>query len=190
MDISYKHYTDCHFEYQECLCLNNFDFQWLGDEFAEKAMTAIDNSLIRLGGFLVERMESYAAVDTGTMKAGIHDKYDFSTHTLIVADPVPWSVWQEFGTRYTKPHPFFRPAILDVGPTWEGIPIDFTLIIHPPAQMSEPLRATTSGFRLPKKQKLSAGQLAHVKKHLIPTSRKFAAKFKRRKIGFKVQGPK
>jgi hypothetical protein len=172
---------------------SNFDFEWLGDEVAAKVIAEVDNSLVRLGGFLVQQMEQYVAVASGTLKESFRDHFDPSTHTLTVFIPVFYGVYQEFGTRYMAPHPYIRPSIIDVGPQWEGIPIDWTLIIHPAIQQhqrSEPLRATTTGFLLPKRQKLTPGQRTHVHKKLIPVSRRFAHGFKEKGIGFKVVGPK
>lgn len=168
----------------------DFYFQWNGDAVLAQVMEAVDDRLVALGGFVVNHMQGYAPVDTGMLRAGIHDTFDKSTHTLYVYSEAPYSVYQEFGTRHIPPHPFMRPTILDVGPTWMGMPIEWELILNPPAQISEPLRATTSGFRLPRRQRLTAGQEAHVRKNLIPASKSFADKFKRRGIGFKVIGPK
>jgi hypothetical protein len=166
----------------------DFDFHW-NDSWADEAIQELDTKLAALGGGLVESMQHYAPLDTGDLRNSIADHYDAATHTLTIYIGMGYGVYQEFGTRFIPPHPFIRPAILDFTPTFQAWGLSGTLTINPPPQMSEPLRATTSGFRLPKKQKLTAGQLAHVRKHLIPTSRKFASKFKRRKIGFKVQGP-
>jgi hypothetical protein len=170
--------------------MSDFDFSWNGDEIEREVMEAIDDRMVALGGFIVEHMQGYSPVDTGAMRAGMHDQYDYATHTLYVYSPASQSVWQEFGTRNMKPHPYMRPTILDVGPTWMGMPIEWELALRPPAQISEPLRATSSGFRLPRSQKLTAAQTEHVRKNLSPVSRSFAGKFKRRGIGFKVVGPK
>lgn len=153
-------------------------------------MEAVDERMVALGGFVVSHMQGYAPVDTGTLKAGIHDDYDYASHTLYIYSPATYSVYQEFGTRHIPPHPYMRPTILDVGPTWMGMPIEWELALRPPTQISEPLRATTGGFRLPRSQKLTAAQAEHVRKNLSPVSRSFAGKFKRRGIGFKVTGPK
>lgn len=160
------------------------------DNFAaveSQVLQRIDQELMHIGSFIVSAMQGYAPVDTGALRTGIHDIFDPASHSVTIYSPARYSVWQEFGTRFIRPHPYIRPAIFDASKRWS---FDVTLFLHPPAQKSEPLRATTSGFKLPKHQRLTPAQEAHVRKHLIPTSRKFAAKFKRRGIKFRVVGPK
>ena len=166
----------------------NFDFHW-DDGVEQSVIQELDTKLAALGGGIVESMQHYAPFKTGALRDSIADHYDAATHTLTIYIGMGYGVYQEFGTRFIPPHPFIRPAILDYSPTFQAWGLSGTLLIHPPTQASEPLRATTSGFRLPKKQKLTAHQVTHVKKKLVPISRSFANEFKRRKIGFKVKGP-
>lgn len=166
----------------------DFDFKW-NDSWATEAIQELDSKLAMFGGQLASAMQAFAPVDTGMLRTSIADSYDTSTHTLTIYIGMGYGVWQEFGTRFAKPHPFIRPAILEYAQVFQAWGLSAELLIHPPAQLSEPLRATTSGFRLPKHQKLTAAQTKHVNTKLRPTSRKFAAKFKRAGIGFKVVGP-
>jgi HK97 gp10 family phage protein len=163
-------------------------FVWNGEAVIDQAMAAVDRELGRIGGFLVDRMQGYAPVESGNLKAGIHEVVNTQAHFVTVFAPAFYSIYQEFGTRYISPHPFMRPAILDAAAFWDLK--DVTIILHPAPQKSEPIRATTSGFRLPRRQQLTPAQVGHVNRNLRPVSRSFAGKFKRRKIGFRVIGPK
>ena len=167
----------------------DFDFNWNGDAVEAEVINLLHRDMAGLGGFLVSHMQGYAPVDTGFLQTSIADHYDPSTFTLTIAVGAPYAVYPEFGTRFMTPHPYIRPTIIDAAAAYPWIDWDVLLVLHPPSQKSEPLRATTSGFRLPKKQKLTAHQVTHVKKKLVPISRSFANKFKQRKIGFKVKGP-
>ncbi len=163
-------------------------FQWNGPTVEQQVLARVDQELARMGGFIVNRMQAYAPVDTGNLRTGIHERVDTATHSVTIFIPAFYGIYQEFGTRFIRPHPYARPAIIDAAAIWHFT--DVTFYLFPGAQASEPLRATTSGFKLPRHQKLTAKQEAHVRKHLIPTSRKLAGKFKRRKINFSVVGPK
>lgn len=167
--------------------MSNFNLEWNGDEVEREVMEAVDQSLIALGGFLVEHMQAAVPVDTGMLRTSIADSYDPTTHTLTVYIGMGYGVYVEFGTRNTAPHPFIRPSILNATAHWNiG---DVTIILHPPMVSPTHLRASASGFRIPKSANLTAKQLHHVNTKLRPVSRRFASKFKRRKIGFSVLGP-
>lgn len=165
----------------------DMQFDWRGPEVQAQVIARVDQELIRIGTFAVGRMQAYAPVDTGRLRTGIHDQFDAATHTLTVYSPAPYSVYQEFGTRFIKPHPYIRPAIDELTARWSFANVE--LILRPPGQISEPIRATTSGFRLPRRQPLTAEQTAHVRKHLTSVSRKYARKFRRRGVSYKVTGP-
>lgn len=162
----------------------NWNDSWVADQIRE-----LDTKLAAFGGHLVSAMQQFAPFDTGALRDSIVDTYDASTHTLTIYIGMGYGVYQEFGTRFIRPHPFIRPAILEYSEVFQAWGLSAELVIHPPAQISEPLRATSSGFRLPKRQKLTPAQVAHVRKNLTPVSKSFAGKFKWRKIGFRVQGP-
>ena len=169
----------------------DFDFTW-NDGVEAEVIRELDTRLAAFGGHLASAMQSFAPVDTGLLRTSIANTYDTSTHTLTIHIGMFYGVYQEFGTRFIPPHPFIRPAIMEYAQVFEAWGLSAELLIHPNIQLhqrSEPLRATTSGFRLPKKQKLTAAQKLHVKKKLVPISRSFANEFKRRRIGFKVKGP-
>lgn len=158
---------------------------WNDAAVQAQVMARVNLELHRMGSFLVPRMQQYAPVDTGALRAGIHETVDETAHTLTVHIPAPYAIYQEFGTRFIKPHPYARPAILDAMAYWPITHVEF--ILHPAPQRSEPLIASASGFRLPRRQKLTAAQESHVRKHLIPTSKKLAATFRRRGAKFTVR---
>jgi hypothetical protein len=167
----------------------DFDFQWNGDAVEREVFGLLHKDMAALGGFLVGHMQGYAPVDTGFLRSSMADSYDPSTFTLTIMIGAPYSVYVEFGTRNQDPHPFIRPSIIDASAAYPWIDWDVLLVLNPPVISPTHLRATTGGFRIPKGTKLTPKQLNRVNKKLRPTSRKFAAKFKRRKIGFSVIGP-
>lgn len=157
---------------------------WHGEQVQAQVMARVDQELAKMGRFLVHHMEQYVAVDTGALRASFYDQVDTATHTLTVTIPLGYGIYQEFGTRFIPPHPYIRPSLIDTTAVWNFS--DITITLFPVAQRSEPLRATTSGFGLPRKQQLTPAQVEHVNKKLRPVSRSLAGKFKRRGVSFKV----
>src|SRR5271166_3872324 len=129
-------------------------------------------------------MRQYAPVDTGALRASFYATLNKSNHTATIFIPLFYGIYQEFGTRYIKPHPFVRPALLDASMRWHFTEVTIRLI--PAPQRSEPLKATTAGFNLPKRQRLTPGQVAHVERNLTPVSAKFAKQFKQQGVSFSV----
>ena len=167
---------------------DGYNFQW-NDSWEAEALQELDTKLAAFGGDLANAMQAFAPVDTGLLRQSIADSYDTATHTLTIHIGAPYAVYVEFGTRNQDPHPYIRPAIVEYAAVFQAWGLSTELLIHPPILSPTHLRATTGGFRIPKGAKLNARQLHRVKTVLRPTSRKFAAKFKRHKIGFKVVGP-
>jgi HK97 gp10 family phage protein len=167
----------------------NVDFTWNGDAVQAEVMNLLHRDMAGLGGFLVGHMQAHAPVDTGLLVSSMTDSYDPSTFTLTITIGAPYSVYVEFGTRNQNPHPYIRPTIIDAAAAYPWIDWDVLLQLNPPVVSSSHLRASASGFKIPKSAHLSPSQLKRVNEQLRPTSRTFAGKFKRRKIGFKVQGP-
>lgn len=162
-------------------------FQWHGDEFSREVRQRANDELTKLGNFLVDRMKQLAPVDTGFLRDSIEYEHRPEQLMIVVRVGPGYGIYQEFGTRFIKPHPYIRPALFEAAGHWKFGAITVTL--RPPLQKSEPLRASSGGFKLPRRQKLTTRQIAHVNKHLRPTSRRFAAGFKRRKVKFSVIGP-
>jgi HK97 gp10 family phage protein len=170
--------------------MSGFNFEWNGDEIEQEVLEKLHHTMAALGGELAEGMRAIVPVgETGNLKASIADQYDPSTFTLTISVGMPYSVYVEFGTRFQTPQPFIRPTIYDVAAKYDWIDWSVLMVISPPVMSPTHLRASTSGFRIPKGANLTAKQLHHVKTVLRPTSRKFAAKFRRKKINFRVQGP-
>lgn len=143
-----------------------------------------------LGGFLVGHMQQYAPVDTGALKLSMADQYDPSTFTLYISIGMPYAVYQEFGTRNIPPHPFIRPTIIDAAAAYPWIEWDVLLNLNPVIVSPSHLKASASGFRVPKSARLTAKQLAHVNTVLRPTSKRLAGQIRRAGVAFKVAGPK
>jgi HK97 gp10 family phage protein len=160
------------------------------DQVQAEVLALLHRDMAALGGFLVSHMQQYAPEDTGNLKLSMADQYDPSTFTLYISIGMPYAVYPEFGTRFMTPHPYIRPTIIDAAAAYPWIDWDVLLNLNPPAQISEPLIATTSGFRVPRHQKLTAKQLAHVNKSLRPTSKRFAKAYKKAGVRFMVVGPK
>ncbi len=166
-----------------------YQFDWRGPQVEAEVLNLLHADMVGLGGFLVGHMQTYAPVRTGELRLGISDQYDPTTFTLTITIMAPYAVYVEFGTRNTFPHPYIRPTILDAAAAYPWIDWEVLLNLHPMIVSPSHLRASASGFRIPKSAKLTAKQLHHVQTVLRPTSRKFAGQFRRRKIGFKVKGP-
>jgi HK97 gp10 family phage protein len=168
--------------------LADFDFTW-NDGVEQEVLNHLHRDMAGVGGFIVSHMQSYAPVDTGFLVTSMADQYDPATFTLTIMIGAPYAVYPEFGTRYMTPHPYIRPTIIDAAAAYPWIDWDILLNIHPMVLSPTHLRATKSGFRIPKGAGLTPKQLHHVKTVLRPTSKRFAGQFRRRKIGFKVVGP-
>src|SRR5579863_10030424 len=103
-----------------------------------------------LGGFLVGHMQTYAPVDTGFLRLGMSDHYDPDTLTLTITIGAPYAVYVEFGTRNQSPHPYIRPTIIDAAAAYPWIEWDVLLNLHPMIISPSHLRASASGFSIPK----------------------------------------
>lgn len=158
--------------------------QW-NDAAVKQIMDRIDQELGVIGKFLVSGMQQRAPVDTGQLRAGIHEVVDTRVHSVSVWIPAFYGIYQEFGTRFIKPHPFVRPTLLDASRHWRFS--DVTINLYPAPQMSRPLQATMAGFRAPRG--LTATQRRHVDINLRPVSRIYAKEFRRRRIKYNVIGP-
>jgi hypothetical protein len=70
------------------------------------------------GQAMVGMAKVFAAEDTGYMKAHIYYTYAPDTKTLTLHSDAHYSIYQEFGTFQMPPHPFMRPALNAVGPSF------------------------------------------------------------------------
>ena len=154
----------------------------------KQVQEAIDRKiLIPASNYMAMTIQRLAPVDTGALRASVYASFNKTAHQAIVHIPKYYAVYQEFGTRFMKPHPFIRPAILETAKIWKFDHVTMKLL--PAPQKSEPLKATTRGFMLPKHQPLTAKQAAHVRKHLAPTSKRLHKQFTKAGIKFSVSGP-
>lgn len=61
--------------------------------------------------YIAKQARDYAHVITGYMRD--HIKAQKKGRSAEVIASAPYSVFEEYGTRYRVPHPFIRPAIID-----------------------------------------------------------------------------
>ncbi len=149
-------------------------FSWFGAQLQKKVMGDVDTKLRRTGEAIVSKARELAPVKTGALRAGIGYTYRQSDQTLSIHADEFYSVFQEYGTRTIRPHPYLRPAIQAVmGRIWGSqIELEFA---NTPA-IKNPIIAHPGGkanvfFRTPKT--LTSKQYKHVRQHLVPTSAKF-----------------
>ena len=88
------------------------DFHSNVDEILNMKDDAVERALEAIG----QQAEAYAKlkapVDTGRLRNSItHEQEDKETEILGTA--VEYAPYQEFGTRRTPAHPFFKPAVQD-----------------------------------------------------------------------------
>lgn len=162
-------------------------FHWNGGQVTQQLYLRVRTTLDNIGVFLTQKMSAYAPVKTGYLKQSINYVHAVNEPSITVYIPPFYGVYQEFGTRFIRPHPFVRPALLEAAARWHFNVVNIHLF--PAAQISEPLRAHTAGFHLPTHQLLTPRQHSHVQKHLVPTSQRYAHAFRRRKVKFGVKGP-
>lgn len=159
-------------------------YRQYGPDIEALVANQVNTTLEHLGQFLVARAQQYAPVRTGHLRESITHRVDATSHVLYVSAPVSYAYYQELGTRHIPPHPYLRPALADAAQIW---PISFaalTLYLHP--QMAEPIEAHATGFHLPRRQKLTPGQLQHVRGVLGPKSRRLYRRIKRAGTSFSI----
>lgn len=151
-------------------------FRWFGDRIQRAVLGDIETKLHRAGAAVVARAQSLAPVDTGALRASIGYVVAGETGqrmTLSIQVGMPYGIYQEFGTRYMRPHPYIRPALNEIGRIFGAdIQMDFTR--GGPAQWHG-LLATGPGFAAspsPRWRPLTPKQIRHVQRHLIPTSKR------------------
>ncbi len=142
-------------------------FYWNGYTIQEDIGRRITAQMLHLGRQVVQVAKMYAPKKTGRLAASISFDWNQADFTLVFLVDAPYGMFQEFGTRHIRPHPYMRPALLSntAGDIY-GFNLEMAFANLPPIRA--PLVAEAGGFHLP--SNLSARQLAHVRKHLIPTS--------------------
>lgn len=85
--------------------------RWAGDKVRAVIRARAAKKLDAAGAMVVARARQLAPVDTGKLRAHIGYTVRQSDLTLTIHADMPYSAFQEFGTRMHAPHPFLRPAI-------------------------------------------------------------------------------
>ena len=157
-----------------------FGFQWFGDKFLADVENRVDAGLNRAGQSVVARAQALAPKRTGALSSSISYQVTgagggakltlsgFTTtgKTLTFTVGVPYGIFQEFGTRNIRPHPYLRPALNEVGKIFGAeLGMEFNIPF-----IASPLYAHQAGFALP--PGLTGRQRKHIAKHLGPTSKR------------------
>ena len=69
------------------------------------------DTLNEIGKFCVNKMQFYAAVDTGYMVSRC--KFIINRNELFLQNDASYAIYQEMGTWKMPAHPFFRPAVFN-----------------------------------------------------------------------------
>ncbi len=140
---------------------------WHGADVLNEIGRRVDANMLELGRKVVAAAVGFAPKRTGRLATSIHFDYSFTSHTLVFVVDAPYGIFVEYGTRNQRPHPYLRPALHDVGPIY-GFNTEMSFANTP--SINAPILAAGAGFRLP--STLSHKQLAHVREHLLPTSKR------------------
>ncbi len=137
-------------------------FNWFGDKIMQAVTGDIQLKLHTAGAAVRARANALAPKKTGALAASIDYRVVGKTLTIFVG--VPYGIYQEYGTRNIPPHPYIRPALLEMGRIW-GANLEMAFQTQFAAA---PMFAHQAGFTFPKR--LTAKQRHHVATHLGPTS--------------------
>ncbi len=127
----------------------------------------ITAQMLALGKQVVAIAERLAPKKTGRLATSIGFDFNQADFRLVFVVEAPYGMFQEYGTRHIRPHPYFRPALNMVAPIF-GIQTELAFANLP--SIHAPLMVQGSGFHTPRS--LTARQLAHVKKHLAPSAKR------------------
>jgi len=145
-----------------------FKLDWFGDRITKMVKDRADAKQRATGEAIVARAKQLVPVDTGKLKASIGYTYRQSDMTLQIYVDEIYGVFIEYGTRYIKPHPYIRPALNEFGRIW-GVSVEMAFAA-PTAGTWTGMYAHQAGFAHPRS--LTAKQRAHVRQHLMPTSKR------------------
>ncbi len=144
-----------------------FNFNWHGDRVIDEVAERINRQLDATGRSVVQIAETYAPKRTGRLATSIAYHVDYASHTLTISVGAPYGVFVEYGTRHMRPQPYLRPALNTVGSIWG---IDVEMAFNNTPMVHAPIMAAGAGFHLP--STLTTKQLGHVRRHLLPTSKR------------------
>ncbi len=142
-------------------------FYWRGNEIQDDVSRRITAQMLALGRQVVAIAERLAPKKTGRLATSISFDWNQADFTLVFLVDALYGMFQEFGTRNIPPHPYMRPALNMVGSVF-GFNLEMAFANLPP--IHAPLITHGAGFHLP--STLTGRQLAHVRRHLLPTSKR------------------
>lgn len=147
-------------------------FQWLGDKVQAAVLGDIDAKLQASGAQWQAMSRALAPKKTGYLAS--QETYTVSNHVLTLHLGAPYDIFQEFGTRFMRPHPHIRPALNAIGRVWGGsIEMDFAVpFIGMPIYASVGRNAGSRPVHFAVPHGLTHKQKRHVERHLMTTSKK------------------
>lgn len=141
-------------------------FQWLGDKVLGAVLGDIDRRMVDAGNRGLAVMQAMAPRRTGFLAS--QESFAVVDHTLVFRFGAPYDVFQEFGTRYIRPHPHIRPGLRAIGHT---LGFDIELQFNRPGGPQWHGIFATGGMTVVPRG-LSGHRLAHVRQHLATTNKR------------------
>lgn len=144
--------------------------EWNGHQVLDEVHRRISAEMHQDAQAVVAIAQSLAPKHTGALALGLSYDWNDADLTVVFTAREPYSIFQEYGTRYIPPHPYLRPAINQVFSRKYGVntEMDFANVPH----IANPLLADAGGFHLPHGV-LGRAQRRHIHQHLIPTSERY-----------------
>ncbi len=138
-----------------------------GQQFSNEVHERIVKQMRQKATNIVQKAVRLAPRDTNYLASSIHYEMNENDYTVSFIVGAFYGIFQEFGTRKMRPHPYLRPAINDEFGIygWETS-MAFQNVPH----IYAPIIAHGKGFHLP--STLTRKQRGHVRKHLLPISKK------------------
>ncbi len=127
----------------------------------------ITAQMLALGKQVVQIAERLAPKKTGRLAQSISFDFNQADFRLVFVVEAPYGMFQEYGTRHIRPHPYMRPALNMVGPIY-GIQTELAFANLPP--IHAPITTSGRDYHLP--TNLTARQVSHVRKHLVPAMKR------------------
>ena len=153
---------------------NGTKFPWFGQQVKDWVLQKVDDRLHQTGDRIVSRAQQLAPVDTGALRNSI--SYIVAgeglVRTLVIDVGMPYGIYQEYGTRNISPHPFIRPALLEIGRLW-GIDVQMTFAHGGPTTW-QGVYHTQGRYVVPsaiQPKPLTPKQRVHVENRLAPSGK-------------------
>ncbi len=138
----------------------------------EQIQIRLREDMLRKSRLVVQIAESHAPKRTGRLATSIGFDWNDANLEVVFTVGAPYGIFVEYGTRHMIPHPYLRPALNMVFGGTFGYQTSMSFTNTP--EIHRPLKAQGAGFHVPRG--LPAHQQAHIKKHLLPTSKKHFVK--------------